>query len=114
MVVKDLQGFRRANKNKAIMINQVLHEIENTQGALNMNELSRKLGVDRTALDGMIQFLVHKGYLVDDDAAQLAAGDSCATGSCGGSCPGPSHCTFIAKMPKSYSVSTRIKSTRDG
>jgi hypothetical protein len=89
------------------MINQVLHEIQTTSGALNMSDLSRKLSVDRTALDGMIQFLVRKGRLVDDDAVEAAAMDTCASGSCGGSCPGPSDCTFVAKMPKTYSVSMR-------
>ena len=50
------------------MLNQVLQEIKFAQSALNLSDLSRKLGVERSALDGMIQFWVRKGRLRDDDA----------------------------------------------
>lgn len=94
------------------MLNEILYEIENSKGAFNLNDLSRKLEIDRSALDGMIQMLVHKGRLVDADAVEMGAGGSCSTGSCGTSCSGPDECSFIAKMPKSYTVS--IPRYRDG
>ena len=86
------------------MLNQVLHEIKSTQGVLSLSDLSRKLAIERSALDGMIQFWVQKGCLIDDNAAEIAAGEVCATGSCGGSCAGPANCAFVAKMPKTYSI----------
>ena len=94
------------------MLNQVLKEIENTKHGLNLNELSRKLDIDRGTLDGMIQFWVQKGRLVDDDAQA----DSCTTdgvGSCGSSCSGTDDCSFVAKMPKTYSISMPKESDRD-
>lgn len=86
------------------MLNQVLLEIRSAQNSLNLNELSHKLHIDRSALDGMIQFWVRKGRL-RDDAADLAAVTSiCSPPSCGGSCTGMAVCPFVAKMPKTYSI----------
>lgn len=85
------------------MLNQVLHEIKNAKYGINLNELSRKLDIDRSTLDGMIQFWVQKGRLVDDDVRD----NSCTTdltGNCGTSCAGPSNCSHIMEMPKSYSL----------
>ena len=82
------------------MLNQVLQEIEAAQGPLDLNELSRRLDVERGALDGMIQFWVRKGRLVDD----LDESDSvCATGSCSG-CSGPQGCPYTMTMPRTYSL----------
>ena len=87
------------------MLNQVLQEIETAQSALNLGDLSRKLGIERSALDGMIQFWVRKGHLVDDAGAETQAGAVCSIGSCGASCRGTSNCAFVAKVPKTYSIS---------
>jgi hypothetical protein len=94
-------GFQETNK----MLNQVLLEIETAQSALNLGDLSRKLGIERGALDGMIQFWVRKGRLVDDDAVEIAVGAVCSSSVCGSSCTGPANCAFVAKMPKTYSIS---------
>jgi len=87
------------------MLNQVLQEIRSTQSALNLGDLSRELGIERSALDGMIQFWVRKGRLIDDHAAEIAVGAVCSSSVCGSSCTGPANCTFVAKMPKTYSIS---------
>jgi len=85
------------------MLRQVLHEIEAAQGPLDLNELSRRLDVDRGALEGMVQFWVRKGRLIDDVAvAETAA--VCAVGHCGGSCAGPRDCPFPMKMPRTFSL----------
>jgi hypothetical protein len=86
------------------MLNQVLQEIESTQGTLTLNDLSRKLGIERGVLDGMIQFWVRKGRLLDEDAVDSAASLECSGGSCGASCVGLAECAFVAKMPKTYSL----------
>lgn len=87
------------------MLNQVLLEIELARNGLNLSELSHKLDIDQSALDGMIQFWVQKGRLVDDDVEE---GDSCSTiDSCGRSCTGKSTCAFAMKMPKTYSIANR-------
>lgn len=92
------------------MINLVLKEIESAQGAINLNDLSRSLGVDRTALEGMIQLLIRKGRLVDEDVPPTGSDGSCSMDNCGTSCYGPGECTFIAKMPKSYSMPPKKRS----
>jgi hypothetical protein len=85
------------------MLQQVLTEIQQADGPITVNELSRKLGLERSALQGMIEFWVRKGRLRDDDA--LAADEAvCDTGSCGDSCHGLAACPFTAKMPRSYSL----------
>ncbi|NPV57637.1 MAG: hypothetical protein HPY76_13340 [Anaerolineae bacterium] len=84
------------------MLNQVLREIEAASGAVELGELKRRLGIDRGALEGMIQFWVRKGRLVDDQGAGVAAAHT--GGSCGSSCAGYDGCAFIAKMPRTYSL----------
>jgi len=77
------------------MLNQVLHEIENARGPLTVNELSRKLGIDPAALEGMIEFWVRKGRLqVENDQT---SGASCACGSGGSSCAPVSEGVQISK-----------------
>lgn len=85
------------------MLRHILTEIEKSPGTVDLNELQQKLGVDRSALEGMIQHLVRTGHLVDDHAEQLSAKQGCAGSSCG-SCSGLASCAFVAKMPKTYSL----------
>ena len=85
------------------MLRQLLCEVEATQGPLDLNELGRRLDVERGALDGMIQFWVRKGRLIDNRAAAEDAA-VCAPGHCGGCCPGPQSCPFTMKMPRTYSL----------
>ncbi len=82
------------------MLNQVLREIENSRGPITIGELSRKMGVEPTALEGMIQFWVHKERLKSEDDQINGAVCSCGTGA--NSCAPVSDCVFIAKMPKTY------------
>ncbi|MBE2201129.1 MAG: hypothetical protein IAE79_21120 [Anaerolinea sp.] len=84
------------------MLKQVLQAIETAVGPVNMAELSRQLGIERTALDGMIAYWVRKGRLQDDQAAEMTCAPAAAH--CGPTCTGATTCAFVAKMPKSYSV----------
>lgn len=45
------------------MLSRILEEFEKAKGPLDLNELSRRLGVERSALEGMLQLLVRKGRL---------------------------------------------------
>ncbi|MCP5100515.1 MAG: hypothetical protein GY943_33615 [Chloroflexi bacterium] len=84
------------------MLKRVLHEIESAKGPIHLTQLSQKLGIERSALDGMITFWIRKGRLRDDDESEEVCAPSVTH--CGSTCAGPSNCTFIAKMPKSYSL----------
>ena len=89
------------------MLKQILHEIESASEPLDIAELSRKLGVERSALEGMIQFWVRKGRLRDDAVPRGAGTPDCSAIACSRSCPGPENCPFVAKMPHTYSLDTR-------
>jgi hypothetical protein len=84
------------------MLKRVLHAIESANGPVHVAELSQRLGIERSALEGMITYWVRKGRLQDDAQSDLACVP--ASGHCGSSCSGTATCAFIAKMPKSYSV----------
>jgi len=47
------------------MLTQLLNVLEANQGGLGLEELSRQLGVQPSALAGMIELLVHKGRLIE-------------------------------------------------
>lgn len=83
------------------MLKQVLYEIETARGPITVRALSQKLAVGADAIEGMIQFLVRKGLLQDDDNAANCNTDS---GACTSSSCETSSCVFIAKMPKTYSI----------
>jgi hypothetical protein len=84
------------------MLRQVLLEIKNAHGTVSLNDLSRKMGIERSALGGMLDHLVHKGYLRDDSQDIAEAINTCSPESCGGSCAGQASCPFIAQIPKTY------------
>ncbi len=89
------------------MLHQVLQAIESAPGAVNLNELSQKLNIERSALDGMIQFWVRKGRLKDD--SQPAQSSCCSTtSSCGHSCSGAQECPFVMKLPRTYSITLSV------
>lgn len=85
------------------MLKQVLTELENAESAINLSELSLKLGVERSALDGMIAYLVQTGKLQDDEKAQENELTVCDQGGCA-SCPGVQGCPFVLKMPRTFSI----------
>jgi DNA-binding HxlR family transcriptional regulator len=77
------------------MLSQILQELERADGVIDLNELSRRLGVQRSALDGMIETLVRKGRL-----RQVEVGETpplCA------SCAKRSGCTLVS-IGKTYEV----------
>jgi len=45
------------------MLSQIIGEFRKSSGPLDLNELSRRLGVERSALEGMLQLLVRQGKL---------------------------------------------------
>jgi hypothetical protein len=66
------------------MLSQILKEFRESDGAISLKELSCRLGVERGALDGMIETLVRQGRLREVCTAG-AASVGCY---CGGGCHG--------------------------
>jgi len=87
------------------MLWKVLHEVESARTSLDLNELSRRLDVDRSVLDGMIQFWVRKGRLVDNAASAGHTTATCAAHGCGG-CGGAQGCPFPMQIPRTISLKT--------
>jgi hypothetical protein len=86
------------------MLKQVLAELRSAESGLNLNELSCKLGIECSALEGMIGYLAQKGKLQDNKKVYEMALGLCDMGSCGGTCPGPQGCPFVIKLPRIFSL----------
>jgi hypothetical protein len=81
------------------MLSQILDEYRKSGGAISLDRLSRKLGVERSALEGMLETLVRQGKLREAGASADPCG-SCSSGGCH-SCA--SH-NIAANMGKSYEL----------
>jgi DNA-binding Lrp family transcriptional regulator len=64
------------------MLTLILKELRESGGAVSLNELSRRLGVERSALDGMLETLVRQGKLQEICAAGSSRGCHCSGCSC--------------------------------
>ena len=82
------------------MLKLVLETVEASKGPIHVAELGQQLGIERSALEGMIDYWVRKGRLYDSE------GMTCApeSGLCSSSCAGAAKCAFLAKMPRAYEV----------
>jgi hypothetical protein len=79
------------------MLHQVLHALETASGPVSLDELSRQLGIERGALEGMIDFWVRKGRLKDSSVCESARpGCSCSSH--------PGGCSFDSPGPRTISV----------
>ena len=88
------------------MLQQILQEIETAQGAVNLNDLAHKFGLERDALKGMLDFWMRKGRLVELGQDETTSG-ICSGAACGGSCPGPQRCPFGLNMPRTFTPVSR-------
>lgn len=79
------------------MLRQVLETLEQAQGPIPMDELSRQLGIERSALEGMVSFWVRKGRLTEQHA-------SACSGHCGSSCGESSTCVFASTGPRTIEL----------
>jgi hypothetical protein len=89
------------------MLSQVLREIKKSGTTVRLDELSRRLGIESSALEGMLDYCVRKGILQDSVGDAVDGGCNCGSGSCGSGCEGYEGCPFIAKMPKMYTLQER-------
>lgn len=75
------------------MLRQVLGVFEQASVPLSLGQVARELGIERGALEGMIDHWVRKGKL-------RAVSEDHTCGSCGGA----RGCPFVARMPRRYEV----------
>ena len=86
------------------MLQQVLEELKTAKGPVSLDALAHKLGVERSALEGMIQFWIRKGRIKDDILESESPHDVCESVCSTSSCSGPKNCTFVMSMPRTYSL----------
>lgn len=80
------------------MLSQIVKEFKESGGTMDLSELSRRLGVEPSALDGMLEVLVRQGRLQKTCAA--------GGGSCGGSCQGCGYFRPDSNMGSLYALVT--------
>lgn len=74
-----------------------MREIAAAEGAVRPDQLARALGVERSAVEGMIGELVRLGRLRAGPEGMCAAGRG--RGPCGRTCDPAGGCPLIARMP---------------
>lgn len=74
------------------MVTQVLDLLEQHRGGLGAREISRRLGIQPSALDGLLDWLVRKGRLVKLDPCDTACG----------ACPLQTECNLLAGRQPRY------------
>jgi hypothetical protein len=85
------------------MLERLLATVRETNGPVSFDDLSKRLRVERSALEPMLDLLVRKGLLTEwtDGGAEVA----CGSGSCGTSCSGMQGCPFVAGgMPRTLQI----------
>jgi hypothetical protein len=80
------------------MLQQVLQAFKRASGPISLDELSRELGIERSALEGMIAFWVRKGRLKEGGGACGSAGPGCSCSS------HPGGCSFDHAGPRTISL----------
>lgn len=84
------------------LLHSVLEAIEEADGPLSLGQLGLTLGVEPSALEGMVSFWVRKGRLRVVGAAD---GTLCAVTGCGScSSAGPVTCPLIVNEPTRYEL----------
>jgi hypothetical protein len=80
------------------VLSRLLKECASSGGIIDLNELSRRLDIERSALDGMLELLVRQGRLREVCGAGNSGGCHC-----GGSCSGCGQASE-ANTGKSYEL----------
>jgi hypothetical protein len=84
------------------MLQQVLQALQTATEPVSLDELSRRLDIERSALEGMIAFWVRKGKLQESAV-------------CGGRGPGctcsshPEGCVFNSNTPRTITVIADVR-----
>ncbi len=66
------------------MLTRILKEFRESKGAISLNDLSRRLGVEQSVLAGMLETLVRQGKLREVRRARVSGGCHYSSGSCHG------------------------------
>lgn len=87
------------------MLQRLLSAIEQTTGPVSLDALSRRLEIERSAIEPMLALLERKGLLAGWTSA--ASDKACAGGACGSSCTGVEGCPFVVGAPRALTILPR-------
>ena len=91
------------------ILDRVLAEARSASAPVRLRDLATRLGIEESALGGILDLLAHKGDLVVSNDSVIQEGLTCWSNACGATCVGLSACPFVAETPTSYSVSRAIE-----
>ena len=92
------------------MLRKVLQAFEEADGPVKLADLSRDLGVEPGALEGMVDFWVRKGRL--QASGQGSGFFACAVAGCN-TCGEADGCPLVAKLPRMYVVDPNRRTVRE-
>jgi hypothetical protein len=81
------------------LLSRIVKEFREAGGTINLSELSRRLGVEPSALDSMLEVLVRQGKLCRIGEMGIPGGCNCS-----GSCHGCGHYHLDGNMVKVYEL----------
>ena len=85
------------NSTAPTVLDRLTKEIRSAQGPIRLEVLARRIGVQASALPGMLGTLERKGVLTMPAESGSEDGFACSV-SCGRSCEGLDACPFIADV----------------
>lgn len=83
-------------------LDRVVAEVRVADAPLRLRHLAGLVGVEESALSGMLDLLVRKGHL---SASEIESSPTTAIRpgtACWKACPGPADCAFVAEVPACY------------
>lgn len=89
------------------MLREVLQAVEEADGPITLNELSRRLKLDAGVIDAMLEHWSRKGKMYVDRDSGTACARMPVTCSCGSN-PGGTECPFMARLPRSIPVARQV------
>jgi DNA-binding Lrp family transcriptional regulator len=87
------------------VLDRVVAEMGSAQGPIPLSEIAKRVGVSRSALDGMLGVLVDKGRLTSAGSDPIPTGFACTGAACGTTCVGLEDCPFVAEVGVSWVAS---------
>ncbi len=85
------------------MLREVLQAVEEADGPITLNELSRRLQLDAGVIEAMLEHWARKGKINVDRDSGAACARMPVTCSCGSN-PGGGDCPFMARLPRGIPV----------
>ncbi|MEA2057381.1 MAG: FeoC-like transcriptional regulator [Actinomycetota bacterium] len=87
------------------VLDRVVEELRSAKGPIRLHDLAVRVGVERSALDGMLGVLVEKGRLTSSETHPITEEFAC-TG-CGKGCVGLDECPWIVDVPVVLTVQSQ-------